>query len=327
MSGDASYVALHSSGELAERARVLLSLYRACTVCPRRCGIDRTSGKTGGCFSGETPAVASHTAHFGEEPPISGERGSGTIFFANCPLHCVFCQNWQISQMRGDARRAEVSHERLAEIMLELQSQDCHNINLVSPTHFVPSIVAALDIAAAQGLRIPLVYNTNGYDSLQVLRLLDGVVDIYLPDIKYADARTALRLSKVRDYPLHARAAIEAMYRQVGDLELDDEGVALRGLLIRHLVLPEDLSGSLESLRWIAEQLSPNVYLSVMAQYYPTNISDQYPPLHRRLRFRECERVTDALESLGLLNGWVQSHHDAPDTYCPDFNRDQPFER
>lgn len=229
--------------------------------------------------------------------------------------------------MRQEALRHEITDERLAGMMLDLQSQGCHNINLVSPTHFVPSIVSAVAIAASQGLRIPLVYNTNGFESLHVLRLLEGIVDIYLPDIKYADARNGLRISRVRDYPLHARAAIREMFRQVGNLKLDDGGIARRGLIIRHLVLPEDLSGSIESLQWIAREISADTYLSVMAQYFPTHNAQAHPPLHRRVRYREYEAVTDALEDLRLLNGWVQSHEDAPDYYCPDFEKDVPFER
>lgn len=318
-------MSLHASGELAERARILSSHYRCCSLCPRNCQADRTAGHTGGCFSSDQVAVASYVPHHGEEPPISGERGSGTIFFANCNLRCVFCQNWQISQMRESAQAHCISVERLAEIMLSLQAQGCHNINLVSPTHFVPSIVAALQIAVSQGLTIPLVYNSNGYDSVDVLRLLDGVIDIYLPDIKYADSHAALRLSKINEYPRHNRAALREMHRQVGELQVDENGVAVSGLLVRHLVLPEDLSGSYESLAWISSHLSPQTYLSVMAQYYPTNRADEYPPMHRRLYFDEYEKVTEFLESLGMTNGWVQSHHDAPETYLPDFDRDQPF--
>jgi len=320
------YLHLYHSGTLHERAEALCSFYSACRVCPRNCGIDRLAGELGGCHSGAQAAVASYTVHKGEEPPISGTNGSGTIFFANCNLRCVYCQNHQISQLRRGAEALRVSAQKLAGMMLELQRQNCHNINFVSPTHFVPSMIEALELAIEGGLHIPLVYNSNGYDSVEVLRLLEGIIDIYLPDLKYADERTGRRLSKVANYPEVARAAILEMHRQVGHLTCDEHGIAQRGLLIRHLVLPEELSRSLESLRWIRQHLSEDVYLSVMAQYYPANKAEEIPPLHRKLRFREYEKVTDALEDLHLLNGWVQSHEDAPDYYRPDFDNAKPFE-
>jgi putative pyruvate formate lyase activating enzyme len=320
-----AYLGLLGTGDLQKRAETLAAMYKRCTLCPRDCKVDRTQGKLGGCFSGAAPTVASHGPHHGEEPPISARRGSGTIFFANCNLRCVYCQNHQISQMRHAAAGREVSIPRLAEIMLELQGDGCHNINFVSPTHFTPSIVQAVLLAAEQGLRLPLVYNTNGFDSLEVLRLLDGIVDIYMPDLKYADARTGVRLSKIHNYPRAARAAIAEMFRQVGELKLDGERAARRGVLIRHLVLPGGLAGSLETLRWVHDALSPRASLSVMAQYYPSNKAAEHPPLNRRVALAEYLPVTDLLDELGMNRGWVQSHAEAPDHYRPNFDLEDPF--
>jgi len=321
-----SYIDLIETGELRSRAAGLAKMYENCMVCPRNCGIDRTAGELGGCFSRSLAAVDCFTAHHGEEPPISGLRGSGTIFFLNCNLRCVYCQNFQISHARREAWSREVSEARLAEMMLSLQSNGCHNINFVSPTHFVPSIVGALCIAAEKGLAIPLVYNTNAYDSLEVLRSLDGVVDVYMPDLKYADARAGNRLSKVHGYPQAARAAIKEMFCQVGPLSLDDEGVARRGLLVRHLVLPGNLAGSVESLRWLRDEVSREVSVSVMAQYYPAHKAGEMAPLNRKVSLDEYVKVTEAVEELELHRGWVQCHAEAPDAYRPDFDRDEPFE-
>ncbi|OPZ22745.1 MAG: Radical SAM superfamily protein [candidate division BRC1 bacterium ADurb.BinA364] len=321
-----SYLELNRSGELKRRAEALSRRYANCDLCPRRCGVDRIQGELGSCASRSAVAVASYTPHHGEEPPISGARGSGTIFFANCNLRCVYCQNHQISQLGEAARRHEISLDRLAEIMLELQDAGCHNINFVSPTHFVPSIVEGVRRAADRGLRIPLVYNTNAYDSVEVLRLLEGVIDIYMPDIKYADPQSGETLSRAPGYPAAARAAIAEMFRQTGELDLDEEGVARRGMLVRHLVLPGGLAGSRESLRWLRDRISPRISLSLMAQYYPAHRAAGFPPLHRRVSLAEYLEATDALEELGLEEGWVQSHEDAPDAYRPDFSRDRPFE-
>jgi len=318
------YLKLLKTGELHERADALMALLRNCTLCPRDCHVDRTAGRLGCCRSGYLPIISSYCAHYGEEPVLSGRKGSGTIFFGNCNLRCVFCQNHQISQPEGSLKEKEAGFERLAEMMLELQAQGCHNINFVSPSHFAAQIVKAVDIAASKGLRIPLVYNTNGYDSLGTLRLLEGIIDIYLPDIKYSDDNAAMEYSKVEDYVEHSRVAILEMKRQVGDLIIDAEGIAQRGLIIRHLVLPNDLAGSRESLRFISEKVGKETYISVMSQYFPTHKAAEYPLISRPISFLEYEKVLEWLDSFGLENGWMQEHS-SRDFYQPDFDKDNPF--
>ena len=319
------YRTLLASGELTERVRKLEALLAPCRVCPRRCGVDRLTGRIGACFGGQLPAVSSFGPHLGEEPPISGRHGSGTIFFTHCNLRCVYCQNHQISQRFDRRRPDEVSIERLAEMMLSLQRQGCHNINFVSPTHFAPQMARAIACAADHGLRLPIVYNTNAYDSIEVIRLLDGIVDLYMPDLKYGDGEAGRRLSRVRDYPDHARAAIAEMWRQVGPLQTDREGVGRRGLLVRHLVLPGDLAGSESGLRWLRETCGPEPTVGIMAQYYPTHRSRRYPPLDRRIDRDEYDRVVQLALGLGFENLLVQDRQLAPDTYRPDFDRDRPF--
>lgn len=241
--------------------------------------------------------VASFGAHLGEEDPLRGWRGSGTIFFGSCNLRCVYCQNYDISQrLSGE----EVEAETLAAIMLSLQGEGCHNINLVSPSHVVAPILESLVIAAAEGLRLPLVYNTGGYDSPEALSLLDGVVDIYMPDMKYSDRLVARRLSKIGNYPDANRAALREMHRQVGDLIIDDRGLAIRGLLVRHLVLPGGLAGTAEVVRFLAEEISPNTYLNLMDQYRPSYQAKQYPPLNRRLTTEEYEQALALARTAGL---------------------------
>jgi putative pyruvate formate lyase activating enzyme len=319
---------LYRSGVLAERARELQAHLKACDICPHNCGIDRLSGARGFCHAAALPAVASFCAHRGEEPPVSGTHGSGTIFFGNCNMRCVYCQNCQISQDWPAQQANEVGIETLAADMLFLQNElQCHNINLVTPSHFVPQIVAALLVAVPQGLSVPLVYNTSGYDSLTALRLLDGIIDIYLPDIRYAANSWGQAYSGVPDYVTRDRAAIKEMYRQVGNLITDENGVARRGLIVRHLILPADIAGSEDSLRWLANEISPDVALSVMAQYYPANKAGQVPALARRISYEEYAAVVSLLHRLDMNNGWVQEM-DAPDSYRPDFSRDgHPFEK
>src|SRR5881394_3268778 len=238
-----SYLPLLESGELPERVEALEALLERCTVCPLDCGNNRMNDELARCYSGRLPIVSSYTPHFGEEPPLTGTRGAGNIFFGNCNLRCVYCQNYQISQAHKEQLKNEVTHERLAEMMLELQARGCHNINFVSPTHFAPQMARAILLAAEQGLRQPIVYNTNTYDSVEVLKLLDGIVDVYLPDLKYADSDAGFQYSKVRDYTFHARAAIKEMHRQMGnELTFDDDGLLHRGLMIRLLVLPNDIA-------------------------------------------------------------------------------------
>jgi putative pyruvate formate lyase activating enzyme len=249
------------------------------------------------CRTGERAVVHSRGPHYGEENPLRGRNGSGTIFFSWCNLRCVFCQNWDISQ-KGQGR--EVEADELADMMLELQAQGCHNINFVSPSHVVAQIIAAVEIAAGKGLGLPLVYNTGGYDSLEALQLLDGIIDIYMPDMKYGDTEKAHHFSHVRDYVEVNRAAVREMYRQVGDLTLDENGIALRGLLVRHLVLPENISGTDRVLEFLAEEISPATYLNLMDQYRPCYRADENPPLDRPITSRDFSGALGWAESLGL---------------------------
>src|SRR6476660_10074253 len=250
------YLKLLTTNELRERVEGLEWLLRVCTVCPKDCGNNRLDDEIAACYSGRLPIVSSYTAHFGEEPALVGSNGAGNIFFGNCNLRCVYCQNYQISQTHKEQKKNEITHERLAEMMLELQDRGCHNIGFVSPTHFAPQMARAILIAAEKGMRLPIVYNTNAYDSVEVLKLLDGIVDIYLPDLKYADSDAGFQYSKVRDYKEHARAAIKEMHRQMGDkLVFDDRDLLPRGLMIRLRVLPNDIARIEENLRWIRDEL------------------------------------------------------------------------
>ena len=293
-----AYLALHRRGELKERVAQAHEVLRACTLCPRECGANRLEGPKGAaCRTGVRAVVSSFNPHFGEEAPLVGRGGSGTIFFTHCNLRCDYCQNYDISQL---GHGAEVEPEDLARMMLYLQEMGCHNINLVSPTHVVPQILAGLLLAAEAGLRLPLVYNTGGYDALGTLQLLDGVVDIYMPDMKYADAEIGWKYSHVRDYPRHNQAAVREMHRQVGDLALDEDGIARRGLLVRHLVLPEGLAGTAEIVRFLAEEISRNTYLNLMDQYRPCYRSHELPPLNRRITRQEYEEAVRLALEAGL---------------------------
>jgi putative pyruvate formate lyase activating enzyme len=276
----------------------------ACALCPHRCGVDRTAGERGVCRMGDLPKISSWNLHRWEEPPISGTRGSGTIFFSGCTGRCRFCQNYPISQLGyGDA----VSIERMAGMMLELQRKGAHNINLVTPTHFMPQILAALLHAVPRGLRLPLVYNTSGYERPAALRLLEGVVDVWLPDSKYADDAVARRLSGLSDYVEHNRAALHEIYRQVGDdLVLDDEGIAQRGMIVRHMVLPRGLAGTEEVLAWLARALSPRIHVSLMDQYFPAHRAIGDPELGRKVTPEEYEAALEAFDAAGLERGWRQ---------------------
>jgi len=296
-----SYLALAASGELARRAAAAYRHLEDCDLCARYCRVNRRLGVEGAvCRTGERAVVASYGAHHGEEDPLRGWAGSGTIFFSWCNLRCVFCQNWDISQ-RGIGR--EVEPRELADMMLELQAQGCHNINLVTPSHVVAQIIAAVSDAAARGLRLPLVYNTGGYDSLEALALLDGIVDIYMPDMKYGDSALARKYSKVRDYVEANRAAVKEMHRQVGDLALDEHGIAQRGLLVRHLVLPHGIAGTEQVLRFLAEEISAHTYLNLMDQYRPCYRADEYPEIGRPITAAEYGEALDAAARHGLACG------------------------
>jgi putative pyruvate formate lyase activating enzyme len=327
---EASYLSLLRTGELHRRVEALEAQLERCTVCPRDCLNNRLQDEIAACYSGRLPIVSSYTPHFGEEPPLVGTRGAGNIFFGNCNLRCVYCQNYQISQTHRQQIKNEVTHERLAEMILELQARGCHNINFVSPTHFAPQMARAILLAAEHGLRLPIVYNTNAYDSVEVLRLLDGIVDVYLPDLKYAEDEAGYLYSKVRSYRECSRAAIAEMYRQMGDvLVYDEDGLLKRGLVIRLLVLPNDVGGVRESLRWIHDELSPRVAVSLMAQYYPTNVAgtnQRYALLSRRIRETEWMRAVTALDEFGMEEGWMQEYDGASFYYRPDFDdAETPF--
>ena len=292
-----AYVCLLRSGELRERVAQAYEYLSICDVCARGCNVDRRAGQVGVCRTGEQAKVSSYGPHMGEEDPLRGWRGSGTIFFTRCNLKCQFCQNHDISQTDAGY---EVEPEQLASIMLELQVQGCHNINLVSPSHVVPQIMAAVLIAAEAGLRLPLVYNTGGYDSMVMLKLLDGVVDVYMPDMKYADAEIARRYSKISDYARINQAAVREMHRQVGDLEVNQAGLALRGLLVRHLVLPDNLAGTDEIVRFLATEISPHTYLNLMDQYRPAYRAHRFPELNRRITGEEYQAAVRMARNAGL---------------------------
>jgi len=293
----AAYLELCRSGKLAERVEAARALLETCHVCPRCCGTNRLDGDVGKCRTANEAMVSSYGPHFGEESPLVGKYGSGTIFFTNCNLRCLFCQNYSISQL-GEGER--VSKEELALMMLSLQARGCHNINLVSPTHVVPQILEALDIAVESGLHVPLVYNTGGYDSVETLSILDGIVDIYMPDMKYGDENIARELSGIENYPQVNKAAIREMHRQVGDLQTSQEGVAQRGLLVRHLVLPKGLAGTKDVVDFIAKEISPNTYVNIMAQYHPCYKAHEIPSLAVRISKAELREAVELAHQAGL---------------------------
>jgi len=327
MNTEPGYIALYRSGELERRVKALEARLAECDICPRECGAKRLKGKTGACNSAYLPIVASYCAHHGEEPALSGRGGSGTIFFANCNMRCVYCQNHQISQDPEAQQGHEIETGKLAERMLYLQDElGCHNINLVTPSHFVPQIVRAVFEAVPGGLRLPLVYNTSSYDSVKTLKELDGIISIYLADLRYASNECGLKYSHVRDYADVSRAAIKEMYRQVGNLEVNDEDIAQEGLIIRHLILPNGIAGSDDSLGWLVGEVSPEVTVSIMSQYYPAHraAGRRYPELARKITPEEYQAVAALAEKLGIENGWMQGM-DSAENYRPDFAADEPF--
>ncbi len=297
------YRAALNNGTLKKRAEEAVSLLGACRLCPRQCGIDRLKDETGFCRTGRQAVVCSAFSHLGEEPAVSGSRGSGTVFFTHCNMRCVYCQNCRFSQ-EGEGRA--VSTRELADIMLRLQGNGCHNINVVTPTHVMPQILEALTLAAQEGLDIPLVYNTSGYETAEAVRLLDGIVDVYLPDMRYGQEAPAVRYSCAPGYPRTNREALREMFRQHPAAILDGDGVMTQGLIVRHLVLPDGLAGTEEIFAFIAKELSPEVHLSLMSQYFPAYEACGYPALARRINLQEYEAATALLEKYGLVNGWVQ---------------------
>ena len=293
------YVDLERSGELERRERALWELFSPCRLCPRLCGANRTAGMAGACSAAENFSVASFGPDFGNEAPIRGTRGSGSIFLSNCNLLCIFCQNWQINH-RGDGR--QTSHQQLANMLLDMQRRGCHNVSFITPTHLVPHLITGLRIAIAGGLNVPLCYNTGGYDSLEVIRLLDGVVDIYQPDFKFQDSSIAARFTHgAPDYAIHAAAAIKEMHRQVGPLQVS-EGLATRGVVIRHLVLPENLAGTDVFVRWVVNEFGPDTPVFIMNQYWPAFRASEIPPLGRRITQAEFNGAMNWAREAGLTN-------------------------
>ena len=292
-----AYLKSYEEGSLLNKIETGQKMLEKCSVCPRKCRIDRTKNETGFCRSGYLPIISSFSPHFGEERPLVGSHGSGTIFFTNCNLGCLFCQNYSISH-RGEGE--EIPFSYLSKILLRLQNLGCHNINFVSPTHFVPQILRALPEAIKGGLSVPLVYNTGGYDSPGTLSLLDGVIDIYMPDFKYTDKKIAKEYSLAEDYPEIIKAALRIMHKQVGDLILDENGIAHQGLLVRHLVLPGGLAGTGKAMRFLASEISPNTYVNIMAQYYPCGDIPIGSPLYRRITEKEYQNALDEAKQAGL---------------------------
>lgn len=322
----ASYKKLLNSGELKTRAYKAYANLTSCTSCPRDCKVNRFENEIGICTSGYLPIVSSYTRHFGEEPVLSGTNGAGNIFFGNCNLKCIYCQNFEISQNSKSERLNEVTHDRLAEIMIELQNRNAHNIGLVSPAHFSATILKSIYIAAQKGLRLPIIYNTNGYDSVEMLKLYDGVADIYLPDFKYGNSEYAKKYSLVDNYFEKTKEALKEMYRQVGDELIYEGDVVVRGIIIRHLILPNDLSETEKVFKFIAEELSPKIHISLMSQYYPTNKASKEILLDRTIRNSEYEGALNLLDKYGLHNGWIQEL-ESHAHYRPHFNNDRsdPF--
>ena len=302
-----AYRRLEQEGRLADRIKQAYALFKSCRCCPRQCGVDRLAGQRGFCRAPAQVMVYSAHPHFGEEIPLVGTGGSGTIFFSNCNLRCVFCQNWPISlEGRGQA----MEDGELAQIMIKLQDLGCHNINLVTPTHVMPNILKATRIALKRGLRLPLVYNTSGYERVEIVRLLDGIVDIYLPDFKYTDPeKAAMYSSGAADYPQMAKQGIAEMHRQVGNLQVAGNGVTRRGLIIRHLVMPNDVSGSLGVMEWIAGNLPKDTYVNIMSQYRPCFKANEYPEINRRITHEEYRRVVESALELGLTNLTIQGRY------------------
>lgn len=295
-----AYVKLHQSGKLREIARQLYDIYENCTLCPRMCKVNRLNGETGVCSGSHWVKISSVHPHFGEERPLVGRRGSGTIFLTNCNLRCIFCQNWDISHS-GDGY--EISDEELAGEMLRMQKSGCHNINFVSPTHYLPNIVQAIEHAVEKGLHLPIVYNTGSYDRVEILQMLEGIVDIYLPDFKFADEAVAAKYAPgAGDYPTVAKAALKEMHRQVGILQTDENNIAVKGLMIRHLVMPEEQAGTKEFAKFVAQELDPGTYVNIMAQYHPAYKANLHPGLSRRITTAEYKEAMQAARDAGLFN-------------------------
>ena len=291
------YLKTYHSGELQKKVDLALAMLKECVVCPRQCRVNRVKGKRGVCRTGRLAMVSSFNPHFGEEAPLVGSGGSGTVFFTNCNLLCIFCQNFDISHL-GQGQEADA--EELAAIMIHLQGMGVHNINLVTPSHVVPQFLEALPVAIERGLRLPIVYNSSGYDSLETLKLLEGVVDIYMPDLKFALSEPAARYCNAPDYPEVAKAAIREMHRQAGDLVISERGIAVRGLLVRHLVMPDNLAGTKALMEFLAKEISKNTYVNIMSQYHPSGRAHQFQELNRTITESEYARAIQDAIDLGI---------------------------
>lgn len=298
-----SYLKSYSDSTLKTKINQAYKLLESCIICPRKCKVNRIDNERGFCRVGINPVVCSYMPHHGEEPPISGAKGSGTIFFSFCNLKCVYCQNYHFSQ---ESEGKEVPIEKLSEFMLYLQGLGCHNINLVTPTHVMPQILKALYIAIEKGLSIPIVYNTSGYELPEVIKILNGIVDIYLVDMRYADNEHSIKYSQAPNYPSFNQEAVKEMYRQVGDSEFDKNNIIKKGMIIRHLVLPNNISGTEKIMKFISQNLSNKVYISLMSQYHPYYQAHKYPEIARRITKEEYQTAMDCLRRYGLNNGWTQ---------------------
>jgi len=294
---------LKNISKLKKLAKQTMAMLENCQICPRRCRVNRLKNERGVCQTGLNACVFSYMPHRGEEPAISGYNGSGTIFFSGCNLRCVYCQNYEFSQY---IKGSEVDPSQLGRYMLHLQKMGCHNINFVTPTHVLPQILTALEIAANEGLKIPIVYNTGGYEFAETIKLLEGIVDIYLPDMRYADNNLAIKYSSAPDYPRFNQEAVREMFRQVGIGIFDEDGIIKRGIIIRHLVLPNNIAGSEKIFRFLAEELSRDIYISLMSQYFPYYKADKFPRINRRLTLQEYNSARELMQKYGLHNGWIQ---------------------
>ena len=291
------YIKLYKSGELKKRVEKTVNLLKQCQICPRHCKVTRLENEKGICKVGRLPMVSSYNPHFGEESPLVGTQGSGTIFLTSCNLGCIFCQNYDISHLGAGY---EISIERFAKMMIELQNIGCHNINFVTPTHVVPQILEALTIAVEMGLKIPLVYNTGGYDLIETLMIIEGIFDIYMPDFKFTDSDIANRFCKARDYPEVAMKAIKEMHRQVGNLVINNHGIAERGLIVRHLIMPNELAGTQKVMHFLANEISKNTYVNIMDQYHPCGLAHKYPEINRRITTEEFSNAINIAREEGL---------------------------
>lgn len=301
-----SFLKTYSSDKLKNSIKELFRLSESCVICPRKCKINRQKDETGRCRIGKNTVVYNFMAHHGEEPPISGAQGSGTIFFSGCNMNCVYCQNFEFSQAKNGR---DVNSEELSGFMLQLQNSGCHNINLVTPTHVLPQILSALSLAIPKGLKIPLVYNTSGYELKEIIELLDGIIDIYLTDMRYGDNAGALKYSNAAGYPIYNQEAVKEMHQQTGTACFNSKGIIKRGLIIRHLVLPNNLSSTEKIMEFISKEISTDTYISLMSQYAPFYKAKQFQEISRRITQKEYEEAQNIMQKYGLSNGWVQESY------------------